>query len=259
MSTSAKLTLYYAPNACSFVVHALLRQVGTPFDLVQLAFKPRPDGLWDLNAADGSFANDEYRKLHPHSKVPGLRIPISSTTGEASCSLNTGDNDVGPQQLTGKAALSLDDATFLTELPAIADFIAGMTPAGVQLLGGPAGSLGRARVLEWVMWLVGSVQGTHWASLRSGIAEVRTQGAEGSRAAYERINQLLQGREFAVGDSLTIADLVLYSWYRIGTMFYRIGDGEKDWPAYAAHAKKMEGLAAVRATLQAEGQTPIAA
>jgi len=248
------ITLYYVPSACSLVVHLALRHLDIPFNVVPLKFSPGEGGGWNLSAADGSFDHHTYRMLHPKSKVPGLRIPISAT-GEAAVNLISNDSyKNGPLKLTGSDASDLTNAAFLTEMPAILDFIGSLTPAGIDLLGGEAASLRRARVMEWTSWLIGHVQSINWTDMRSDLEEVRKRGLQASRVSYQRINDLLVDREFAVGDQVTVADFNLYCWYRTG-QFYKVGDLEKEWPAFAAHAKRIEQLAAVRLALEDEGLT----
>ena len=56
-------TLYYSPGSCSLVVHALLEELGVPFELKRV----------DLAAKE--HLGDEYRRLNPKGKVPALVTP----------------------------------------------------------------------------------------------------------------------------------------------------------------------------------------
>jgi glutathione S-transferase len=55
--------LYYSPGSCSLVVHALLEELGVPFEVKRV----------DLVAKE--HLADEYRKLNPKGKVPALVTP----------------------------------------------------------------------------------------------------------------------------------------------------------------------------------------
>jgi glutathione S-transferase len=56
-------TLYYSPGSCSLIVHALLEELGVPFEVKRV----------DLVAKE--HLADEYRKLNPKGKVPALVTP----------------------------------------------------------------------------------------------------------------------------------------------------------------------------------------
>jgi glutathione S-transferase len=61
-------TLHYSPGSCSLVIHCLLEELGTPFELSKV----------DL-AAGGHHA-EGYRKLNPKGKVPTLVTPDGALT-----------------------------------------------------------------------------------------------------------------------------------------------------------------------------------
>src|SRR5260221_6093859 len=61
-------TLYYAPGACSLVVHCLLEEFGVPFEARR------------VNLKDGEHRTPEYRKLNPKGKVPALVTPEGTLT-----------------------------------------------------------------------------------------------------------------------------------------------------------------------------------
>jgi glutathione S-transferase len=56
-------TLYYSPGSCSLIVHALLEELGVPFEVKRV----------DLVAKE--HLGDEYRKVNPKGKVPALVTP----------------------------------------------------------------------------------------------------------------------------------------------------------------------------------------
>src|SRR5581483_11312446 len=58
------LTLYHAPRSRSFRMLWLLEELGVPYDLKIVSIR-RGDG-------SGTDAGPEYRKIHPHAKVPAL-------------------------------------------------------------------------------------------------------------------------------------------------------------------------------------------
>lgn len=54
------MKLYYAPGACSLGIHALLEEIGKPYDTAL------------VNLRDGSQFKREYTSINPKSKVPTL-------------------------------------------------------------------------------------------------------------------------------------------------------------------------------------------
>jgi glutathione S-transferase len=57
-----KITLYYAPGACSFASHIALEESGLAYDTVR------------INTAAGEQRSAEYLKLNPRGKVPTLVV-----------------------------------------------------------------------------------------------------------------------------------------------------------------------------------------
>jgi glutathione S-transferase len=57
------MKLYFSPGACSFSPHIVLRELGLPFDLVQVDLKTK-------KLADGS----DFKAVHPKAYVPILQL-----------------------------------------------------------------------------------------------------------------------------------------------------------------------------------------
>lgn len=53
-------TLHYSPGSCSLIIHALLEELGVPFELKR------------VDVAAGEHRGAEFRKLNPRGKVPAL-------------------------------------------------------------------------------------------------------------------------------------------------------------------------------------------
>lgn len=56
-------TLYYSPGSCSLIIHALLEELGEPFEAKRVDF------------AANEHRGEAYRKLNPKGKVPALATP----------------------------------------------------------------------------------------------------------------------------------------------------------------------------------------
>ncbi|KAI1505962.1 glutathione S-transferase [Biscogniauxia marginata] len=225
-----KIILYRRDGACSWVANALLRHLSIPFEAVLMI--PGPDSRF-FEAADGSFTHEEYRKnVNPDGRVPTLVV----------------------------------DGEIITELPAILTMIAQLAPdrkPGEAVLGKTP--LERARVVEWTVWLSGTLQaagfggyfrpyrfaGTH----EEAYPAVKEKGRRVIESCFERVDARLTGREYAVGDALTIVDINLYVFWAWGVI---AGFPMRErFPAYAQLLRRVEALDSVRAAVKDEGMTPI--
>jgi len=56
-------TLFYSPGSCSLVIHALLEELGLPFELKRVDFSAK------------EHHGEEYRRINPKMKVPALLTP----------------------------------------------------------------------------------------------------------------------------------------------------------------------------------------
>jgi len=56
-------TLYYSPGSCSLVIHALMEELGAPFEAKRVDFE------------SNEHHGEAYRKLNPKGKVPALATP----------------------------------------------------------------------------------------------------------------------------------------------------------------------------------------
>ncbi|KAI0599562.1 glutathione S-transferase [Biscogniauxia sp. FL1348] len=222
-----QITLYRANLAGSWVSHALLRHLSIPFEAVPL--RSRPDGRYE--AADGSFTHEEYcQNVNPGGYVPSLAV----------------------------------DGEVITETPAVLTMIAQLAPdraAGAAMLGRTP--LERARVLEWLVWLAGTLQmagfKAYWRAGRfvdghaDALPAIREKGRRVIEAGFARIEERLRGRRYAVGDAPTVVDINLYLFWVWGH-FAEIPMGER-FPAWAEVLRRAVALPGVREAAEDEGMT----
>ncbi|KAF5663725.1 glutathione S-transferase [Fusarium heterosporum] len=213
-----KLTLYRANGACPIVPHAILRHYKIPFTSILL--KAGPDGA---EAADGSFTNAEYRSIHPRGLVPALTV----------------------------------DGEVITELPAILSYIASLVPS--ENLAGVT-PIQRAKVLEWLAVLSGTLHGIGYGPfLRPGRfsdetahhSAIKAKGATVVRECFKRIDDALKGREFIVGEALTVVDFNVYIFARWAHKADI--DVKTEYPNYYEHLRRTEQLDGVREAIEVEG------
>ncbi|HYP63718.1 MAG TPA: glutathione S-transferase N-terminal domain-containing protein [Acidocella sp.] len=151
-------------------------------------------------------------------------------------------------------ALQRDDGTLLTELPAIAWYLARSTPAAGLL---PDGSEGEVRLLELVDYMVSTVHMRGFTRIfRPGVftpttadePAVQQTGKDLVKDGLKLLAQALGAKAYLLGD-YTIADVVLF--YLEDWAVRRAG---LDLPeALAGHRARMRERPAVQRALAAEG------
>ena len=219
---SSNLTLYRKDGVCSFIPHALLNELNIPYEEVLLKVDT---GV--MEAVDGSFTNEEYKKVHPSGYVPALKV----------------------------------DGEIITELPAIVQYITELAPES-QLLGRTP--LERAKVNSYMAWLNGTLHEKGYAGLwRSGrFTDSKDENIHQSTKdkawstlmnSYDKIEQQLNGPH-AVGDRFTVVDVTMYNYYRWGALRIGIekGDFAKKYPKYARLARGVENMESVKKTMSEE-------
>lgn len=220
----SNLTLYYSPGSCALVPHALLHHLSLSFTPVAIS-----RGADGLEAADGSFDAKWYREnIHHAGYVPALKA---------------------------------DDGEVVTEMPAILTYIAlsAGTEEGDALLGQSV--LGRARVAEWLAWLAGTVHGNGFAMLlkpgrfssdSSTHNSIKEQGEKVVKKCFQRIEERLRGREWAVGDAFTVVDLNVYVFARWWVEF--LGKDLGEFPEYRRFCRGVERVEGVKKAVGEHGK-----
>ncbi|KAI0159066.1 glutathione S-transferase [Pestalotiopsis sp. NC0098] len=230
MATSEPtLTLYRGAGACSLVPHAMFHHLHLPFRSIPLEMNANGQ----YAAADGSFTHEEYvARINPTGFVPAL--------------------DVG-------------DGTIVTEMPALLSYIVNTAAdrgQSADLLGKTP--LEKAQVLQWLTWLSGTLHGQGFGALwrparfvgaREDLYEtVQGKGREIVQAGFSRIEKALDGKQYLVGESLTVADFNLYVFYRWGK---RIGlEMNGAYPGYTRVMRAVETLEGLKKAIEVEGIKP---
>ena len=205
------MKLFYNPGACSLACHILLHEAGVPHEAVPVALK------------DGAQFKPEYLAINPKSKVP---------------------------------ALQRDDGSVLTEMPAISYWIAATYPkAGLM----PDDAEGVARAMEWLNWMSGTVHNGGFSRIMrperfvadAAAAPGAAEKAKADTAKYvDQMEGRMQGHAYALGDSYSFADPMLYVLTR---WVARAGKSLDELPALAAFNARMQARPAVQAALKVEG------
>ncbi|KAM0329850.1 hypothetical protein ACHAQA_004015 [Verticillium albo-atrum] len=205
-------TFYWTPKACSVVSLALLRHFDIPHNSVEMGWGP--DGL---EAADGSLSHAQYLHISATGYTPAL--------------------------VTGSG-------TSITETPAILTYIASLVATPNNILG--AEGVDRAKVYEWLNWLSGTLHGLGYGRVfapqrftddETKYDAVRAQGKKLLTSYYQRIEDRVKGKTYAVGSATTVADFYLYIFFLWGL---QIGFQMKsDFPNYTEIVRRVEKVKGV--------------
>lgn len=147
--------------------------------------------------------------------------------------------------------LELDDGQWLTEGPAIVQFLADLKPEGG--LAPAAGTVARARLQSWLNFI-----GTELHKMYSPWlfhaeygeqAQTVARGKLAERLAFVDRHLAANG-PYLMGESFTVADAYLFtvaSWSKL------VNVDLSDFPAVRAHLERVGARPAVREAMQAEG------
>jgi glutathione S-transferase len=186
-----------------------------------------------MAGVNSSLSNAEYKKIHPSGYVPALLV----------------------------------DGTIITELPAVCSFIADWVPER-KLMGSTP--VERAKVLEWMCWLSGSLHNNGYGALWRAnvrfttssdpivVESIKAKGLENVMDCYSRAESKI-GDRFVVGSSLTIVDFAMYVFSRWGVQLPQIGYDRmlKEFPKLCKMMAAFEARESVLKTLQKEGIDPV--
>lgn len=225
LPTMPSITFYHVNGACSFGLHAFLRELNIPFTPIQMKYLPEGGH----ESRDGTVSREAYLNIHHSGYVP---------------------------------ALVTEDGQAITENPAIFTYVALLAgpERGEKLLGGSP--LGRTRVTEWMSWLSGTLHGygygmffkpSRFSDDRGRDEEIRDKGRALIRKAYARIEKALGEGSFFVGEEETVVDfyaLIFWNWGQ------RFGFEMKDnYPNYTRLVDRMELKESVRKAAKEEKVT----
>ena len=183
----------------------------------------RPYTLALMSSGHPETKTDQFRRLNPKGRIP---------------------------------VLTADDF-LLTEAEAILLHL-GLTDPHAKLLGSGPESI--VRSVEWLNWLSSSV---HAVAVRmiwrpddflpeeTMFSPLVEKGKEHLSSAYALIDKRLMERTWAVGDRYSVVDPYLLVFYRWGNRMSL--DMQDTYPAWTAHARRLEEREAVQRAISQEG------
>jgi glutathione S-transferase len=106
--------------------------------------------------------------------------------------------------------LELDDGTLISEGPAIVQYIADKNP-GAGLIP-PAGSIDRYHLQGWLTHIGTELHKTYGPCFRPTTPdEYKKISKETLKAKYKGIDKALEGKQYLMGDKMSVADAYLYT------------------------------------------------
>lgn len=203
-------TLCYAKKTCSIGIHVLMEEIGEPYDLRIVDFAKKEQ------------KSPEYLALNPKGKV---------------------------------AALVRDDGSVVTEFAAIAMWLARQHPERNLL---PEDTEGMIRTLEAMDYIIGTVHMLSWRMYRrpdaysdipEAVEQLKVRGNEAMMAALAVVDEQLEGKDWVMGDTFTIADTALYY-----NEYWAVDVAGWDLPPNVqAHYERMKQRPSVQANRRLEG------
>ncbi len=188
--------------------------------------------------------------LSPHiaCREAGLKVDLAKVDLRAKTVEDGTDfNAVNPKGYV--PVLQLDSGEYLTEGPAIVQYIADQNPASG--LAPAAGSLDRYRLQEWLTYLNAEVH-KNFSPLFNPAStdDMKTAASEALDRRLGHIAEQLKGKSFLVGDKFTVADGYLFTILGWGKF---VGVDIGKWPALGEYAGRIAARPAVQEALKAEG------
>ena len=188
--------------------------------------------------------------LSPHIAFLEAGIPFEKSKVDTKKKLFDGGGDF--LKVNGKGyvpVLELDNGEFLTEGPAIVQYIADKKPESGLMP--QAGTMERYRVQEWLNFITSELHKAFTPLFRDTTTPEWKQGSRDNLAKrFDWLENELKGRDYLMGDKFTVADGYLFTvlnW----TKFVDIDLGK--WPTLAAYVARVAARPKVQEALKAEG------
>lgn len=146
-------------------------------------------------------------------------------------------------------ALQLDNGQVLTEGPAIVQYIADQKPGAK--LAPAAGTMERYRLQEWLNYICSELHKSFVPLFNPATSEDQKQAAKtGISAKFDHVNKSLEGKQYLLGDTFTIADgylFVILTWAK------HVGMDLSRWSGLNSFFDRVFKREAVQTAMKAEG------
>jgi len=194
--------------------------------------------------------------LSPHITFREAGLPV--TLVKASTKTHKLDDGTDYYTLSPKGyvpLLQLDNGEFLSEGPAIVQYLADQNPGSG--LAPAAGTLSRYRLMEWLNFVTAELHKQFGPMFQPNTPpEFKEVLKDKISKRYDWLAGELKGKDYLMGTQFTVADAYLYTILR-WTNF--VGLDLAKWPVLAAYKARVESRPKVQEALVAEGLVKAAA
>ena len=169
------------------------------------------------------YSGGDYRKINPKGSVPTLQ---------------------------------LENGAYLTEGPAILQYIADQKPE--SNLVPKAGTWARYQAQEWLNFITSEIHkgfvplfaADRWVANKEGNEQLKASAKEALGIKITFVAEKLGEQPYLMGQSFSVADAYLYTCLRWSS---RVGIDLKHWPAIEKFMDRVSARPMVQAALKAEG------
>jgi len=145
--------------------------------------------------------------------------------------------------------LEMKDGEYLTEGPAIVQYIADLVPA--SKLAPAAGTKERVRLQEWLNFITSEIHKGFTPLFQADTPEDYKPIARAKLSKrFDWLAKQLEGKAYLTGDTFTVADAYLFvvlNWTKF------VGIDLSSWPALTAYQARVAARPKVQEALRAEG------
>jgi glutathione S-transferase len=188
--------------------------------------------------------------LSPHIVIRELGLPVELEKADLATKKTAKGTDFLTINPKGQVpTLELDDGQVLTEGPAIVQYLADRKPE-MGLLPA-AGSMDRYRVQEWLNHITSEIHKNYTPLFNPQAPEDYKQIARANLAKrYRRIDELLKGKAYLMGDRFTVADAYLFT---VTSWAGHVGVDLADFANLQAYQRRIADRPGVQEAMNAEG------
>lgn len=190
--------------------------------------------------------------LSPHIVLREAQLPFElSKVDLAARKTETGANfiDINPKGQV--PTLELDDGSFLTEVPAIVQYLADRKP-GTNLVPA-AGTIGRYRLQEWLNFITAELHKGLAPLFRSDMPDAAKQIIKHTIASkFDYLDRHFADHQYLLDGHFSVADsyaFTVISWTRLFDIDLT------PWPNLKNYMERIAARPSVREALKAEGLT----
>ena len=145
--------------------------------------------------------------------------------------------------------LQLDNGEYLSEGPAIVQYIADLNPASG--LAPKAGTMARYRLQEWLNFITSEIHKSFSPLFDPALApEVKQVFKDKLGKRFDWLTTQLQGKNYLMGDTFTVADGYLFTVLNWGQW---VGIDIATWPVLKDYQARVSARPKVQEALKAEG------